>query len=106
MASGAAERIAAEVGSWPGIEAHPHRFGGVEYRFRGREIGHVHGDHLADLPFPVRVRDELIAAGRAEPHHILPATGWVSQRLQVPEDVDAAIALFRMQYDRLAAKPG
>ena len=104
MVKGAALGIAAAVGSWSGIEAHPRRFGGTEYRFRGREIGHVHGDALVDLPFPVRLRDELITAGRAEPHHILPETGWVSRHLRLPEDVEAAIALFRLQYERLAAE--
>jgi len=104
MVPGAAARIAAEVESWPGVESAPHRFGGVEYRFGGREIGHVHGDGLADLPFPMRIRDELVASGQAEPHHILPDSGWVSRWLRAPKDVGTAIALFRLQYDRLAGR--
>jgi Family of unknown function (DUF5519) len=28
--------------------------------------------------YPKKVRDEMVAAGEAEPHHILPETGWVS----------------------------
>src|SRR3712207_7057353 len=42
-------------------------FGGVEFRVRGHEIGHLHGSRLADLPFPVRMRKELVAGGKAEP---------------------------------------
>ncbi len=30
---------------WPGVTAHPHRFGGMEYRLGKRELGHIHGDH-------------------------------------------------------------
>ncbi len=30
---GAAERITAAVGLWPGVQTLPHRFGGVEIRF-------------------------------------------------------------------------
>ncbi len=105
MVAGAGERIAAAVLGWPGVEARPHRFGGREYRWRGRELGHVHGDELADLPFPVRVRDQLVAQGQAAPHHILPQTGWVSRWLRSPADVDTAIALFRLQYERWAGPP-
>jgi Family of unknown function (DUF5519) len=96
----AGERIRAEVSTWPGVDAHPHRFGGLEYTYGRKELGHVHGDRLADLPFPMRIHDELIAAGRAEPHHVLPDTGWVSRRIHSPADVEDVIALFRMNYDR------
>src|SRR5205814_5158527 len=40
---GAAEAIREAVTSWPGVEAAPHRFGGTEYRYGRRELGHVHG---------------------------------------------------------------
>src|SRR6476469_4365671 len=102
--------IEREVSSWPNVTAHPHRFGGVELHVYQHEIGHLHGDRLADLPFPVRQRRELVAAGRASPHHILPDTGWVSYYMRSPDDVAGAIALFRLNYDRLtrrsAASPG
>ncbi|HEX6488748.1 MAG TPA: luciferase family protein [Candidatus Dormibacteraeota bacterium] len=101
---GAGERIKAEVTSWPGVEAAPHQFGGIEYRYGRKEMGHVHGDRLADLPMPRRIHDELIAAGRAEPHHVLPETGWVSCWMQTAVDVDNVIDLLRMQYERYATR--
>jgi hypothetical protein len=97
-----AQRIEREVLSWPGVTVAPHRFGGVEFRLGRRELGHLHGDRLADLPFPRRVRDELVAAGRARPHHVLPESGWVSFHLDGEDDVDHALELFRMSYDRAA----
>jgi hypothetical protein len=100
---GAGERIAAAVTAWPGVEAAPHRFGGVEFRVGRRELGHLHGDRIADLPFPRRVRDELIAAGRARPHHVLPDSGWVTVPIAAADDVDDVIALVRIGYDRAAA---
>jgi hypothetical protein len=81
----------------------PHRFGGVEFRYGRKELGHLHGDHLADLPFPRRIRDELVAAGRAAPHHVLPESGWVSRRIGGPADAADVVALFRVQYERYAA---
>ena len=86
------------------MESRPHRFAGVELRVRGHEIGHLHGDRLADLPFPARVRKELVAAGRAEEHHVMPQTGWTSYRIRGPEDVEGALELFRMNYERIVAR--
>ena len=97
------ERIAAEVESWPGVTSGPHRFGGIEFRLGRRELGHLHGDRFADLAFPRRVRDELIASGRARPHHVLPGSGWVTVPIRNPEDADAVIGLFRLAYERAAA---
>jgi Family of unknown function (DUF5519) len=100
---GAAERIRAEVGSWPGVVAGVHeRGGGIEFLLGRRELGHLHGDRLADLPFPRRVRDELVAQGRARPHRPLPDSGWVSHPIAAESDVAAVIELFRLAYDRAA----
>ena len=96
---GAQARITKEVTSWGGVASHPHRFGGVEYVIGKREIGHIHGDHLVDIPFPKKLRDEIVAAGRAQPHHILPETGWVSFYLQQETDVENAIALLHESYE-------
>jgi Family of unknown function (DUF5519) len=96
------ERIAAEVESWPGVSSGAHRFGGVEFRLGRRELGHLHGDRMADLAFPRRVRDELIATGRARPHHVLPESGWVTVPIDA-DDVDTVIALFRLAYERAVA---
>jgi hypothetical protein len=68
---GAQTRVTKEVTSWAGVATHPHRFpgtvrsltpsrqgqvqdrcGGVKYVIGKREIGHIHGDHLVDIPFP------------------------------------------------------
>lgn len=102
-ASSTGERIRREVLGWPGVEAAPHRFGGVEFRLGRREHDHLHGDHLADLPFPVRVRDELVRTGKAQIHHHLPQSGWVSYPIRGDADVPGAIALFRLAYDRATA---
>src|SRR5690242_9215927 len=97
---GAQATIEAAVLGWPGVTGHPHRFGGTEYRYgERREIGHLHGDGLVDIPLPPRLRDEVIAAGRAQPHHVLPESGWISLFLRQPADVAEAIALLRLSYD-------
>lgn len=95
---GAQERITSVVTTWDGVSVRPHRFGGVEYVIGRREIGHIHGDNLVDIPFPKKVRDKIVAAGRAQPHHILPETGWVSFYLRQEEDVEKAIALLEENF--------
>lgn len=95
---GAHDQITQAVLQWAGMSAHPHRFGGTEYQFGTREIGHIHGDYLVDIPFPSKVRDEVVAAGSAQPHHILPDTGWVSVYLRSDPDVVQAIALLERSY--------
>ena len=96
---GAQEQITKTVASWDGVTVRPHRFGGVEYVIGKREIGHIHGDHLVDIPFPKKVRDEIVAVGRAGPHHILPETGWVSFYLREEGDVEKAIDLLRESFE-------
>lgn len=94
------DAIVREVASWPGVTTGRHRFGGTEFRYGRRELGHVHGSRLADLPFPLLVRNELVAAGRAEPHHVFPESGWVSYAIRGEKDVAAVVALFRLNYER------
>ena len=95
---GASKQIVDTLLTWEGIEAHPHRFGGTEFHIGKREIGHIHGDALVDIPFPKKVRDEIVAAGEASPHHILPETGWVSFYLREEDDIKRAIDLFNRSY--------
>jgi len=94
------EAIVREVSSWPGVTVGRHRFGGTEFRHGRRELGHLHGNRLADLPFPLLVRNDLVMAGRAQPHHIHPESGWVSCYIRDASDVDRVVALFRLNYDR------
>jgi hypothetical protein len=107
MADTIHDAIAREIMSWSGVTTGRHRFGGTEFRVGRRELGHLHDGRLADLPFPLLVRDDLVAAGQAEPHHIYPESGWVSYFIHGEVDVPRVVALFRLNYDRpwAASKP-
>lgn len=96
--NGAQRQITQTVTQWPGMTVSPHRFGGVEYQLGSREIGHIHGDSLVDIPFPTAVRNELVESGQAQPHHVLPDSGWISFYIRQPEDVNHAIDLLQRSY--------
>jgi hypothetical protein len=94
-----AHDIVDQVTSWPGVSAHEHRFGGVEFRLGSRELGHLHGARIADIPLKRSLRDELIAAGRAKVHRWRPDSGWVTVALDSQEGREEAVRLLRAGYE-------
>ena len=66
--------IEREVLYWSGVTQETHRFGDIEFRVNNNEMGHLHRDYVAFLPFPVRGQ-ELVAQGRGALHHIYPRSG-------------------------------
>jgi len=101
------EIIEKEILSWPYVTAEPHRFGGIEFRLNKKEIGHIQSEGLADIPFPMKTRDELVNSGLVKPHHVLPQSGWVSYWFHnsgEKEDIATVIDLFKLRYELLKSK--
>ena len=96
---GAKEKIHQTVVAWEGVASRPHRFGGIEFRLGKQELGHLHGNALLDVPFPRRVRNELVESGQVAPHHIFPESGWVSFYIKEEQDIDKAIKLLNLAYE-------
>jgi hypothetical protein len=107
MTKTASERITDEVATWPGIEVDTGELGEVAFKVSGREIGHVHGEHVAHFSFPRTVWDELRAEGRIVPHPVFPnSRGPGARELGTDEDVRDVIVLLRFNYDRVVARRG
>jgi Family of unknown function (DUF5519) len=98
--------IEREVKGWPGVTTGDTGRGGLQFSYGRVELGHLHGSSFADLPFPKKVRDELVAQGRASVHPPLPESGWVRRRMDNPEDAEGVIELFRMNYERANKRAG
>ena|SRR5579871_4261295 len=98
------ERLEREVSRWSNISVHPHRFGGMEFRFGDAEVGHVHTNGIVDIPFPRSVRDALLAEGLAEEHRWVPNSGWITFQMRSEEDLNRAFWLMRLSYLRYALK--
>jgi hypothetical protein len=95
---GAMEKIKKSVMEWEGISFREHRFGGIEFNLGKREIGHIHGNYLVDIPFTKKIKDEILSAGLADQHRVLPDSGWISKYLNEPHDVDVAVELLNRSY--------
>jgi len=98
------KRLEDEVSAWPNVSAHPHRFGGREFRFQSAEVGHVHTGGIVDIPFPRRLRDALLAEGLAEEHHWDPNSGWITFHVRNEDDLTHALWLMRLSSLRYALK--
>lgn len=64
----------------------------------------MNGDRLADLPFSMSMRNELVKSRCVTTHHVLPQSGWVSYWIRGEDDIPAVIELFKLQYQRLKPK--
>ncbi len=106
MINDAKQIIKTAVEAWEGVTSRAHRFGGTEFMFGKRELGHIHGNTLVDIPFPKAIRNELVEAGNVLPHHILPESGWISFYIKKDEDVERAIELFKLSYNAALKKSG
>ncbi len=64
-----------------------HRYGGLEYRIKNREICHLHGDGLVDIKTNREVKSKFIHSKNAKDHHVLSTSGMLSFKLQGPESL-------------------
>lgn len=92
------EQVVSGVTAWDGVSISPHRFGGTEFNLGKVEIGHIHRNGMVDIPFTRAIRAQLLIEDRAEPHHLLPETGWISFYIHTAADVEQALWLLRLSY--------
>lgn len=95
--------IEQEVLKWEGTCTRLHKYGGLQFDFRGRELGHIHGNGLLDVLFSREVKRALMAGGRTGEHHVFRNSGWTSFYVRTQEDRDRAIRLLRISYRQKAA---
>jgi hypothetical protein len=95
-----ADRIAEAIAGWPNVTVTTHGPRFIEFHVGRRELGHLHGSHLADVPFPVRIREQLVADRKAMLRNQHPESGWVSVPIRGEDDIPNVIELFRLNYQR------
>jgi hypothetical protein len=94
------DRLVETVREWPGVTLEEGRFGSTRFMLGRRELGHVHGSSILDMPLPKPMKAELIERGEAIPHRFTrPESGWVTIELDDPDAVERAIRLLRERYE-------
>ncbi len=96
--------IEAEVSTWENITIHLHKYGGLQFDYGGKEIGHIHSNGLLDMLLNRKLKAELMTDGRIQDHHSFRNSGWISFYMRTEEDKYYAIALLRLGYEMRAMK--
>src|SRR5437879_10538009 len=83
----------------PGVIQEAHRFGGTEFQVEGLEFMHHHGPSFLDIRLSKGDQETELNNGTALPHRFAPQAGWVSFRIEKPEDLEGAKRLIRLAYE-------
>jgi hypothetical protein len=98
------DRLIDEVTSWPRVTVEEGRFGSTRLMLGRRELGHVHGSSILDLPLPKPLKGELIERGVAIQHRFTrPESGWVTIELDDADAVERSIEILRERYEHAVA---
>lgn len=89
------DNIEAEVLSWHGTSSCMHRYGGIQFNYKGKEIAHIHSNGLLDILFTREIKYQLMNEGMVNQHHVFTRSGWISFYIKKNEDVAYAIELLR-----------
>lgn len=82
-----------------GVVAIPHpRFGGRQFEWREKEIGHIHWNGDLDILFKKDIHDAMIKEGLAEEHKWVPNAGWITFPLLSEEGLPLALDLLLFSY--------
>lgn len=93
--------IEAEVLQWTHTTSTIHKYGGMQFNYKGKEIGHIHSNGLLDMLLSRSVKAQLMRDGRISDHHTFKNTGWISFYICNMDDKDYALKLLRKGYERL-----
>ncbi len=87
-----------EVLNWKGVTSNLHKFGGIQFNVRAKEIGHLHGNGMVDILFNKKTRHQLLQTGWAREHHTFKNSGWISFLIKNKNDKAIALALLQQAY--------
>jgi hypothetical protein len=100
-------QITETVTTWPGVTtAGPGERGEFSFMLGSREVGHLHGSHVAHFSFQRQLGAELRAAGRVIAHPITDSPSLGAKPIDGQGDIAEVLALLRINYERLLARYG
>ncbi len=105
-----AQSVSESLARWPAVHARTHWFLGDEREVDGadfyvgeEELGHLHLDGEAHIAVTRALREALTGAGVAKPFRW--SASFVVFRVRSAADVEHALGLFGLAYDRLRGTP-
>ena len=90
------EKLESIVNSWEGIHVSIHKYGGRQFNYYGKEIGHVHSNGILDIRLSRCMKRSVIRRELAKEHHLFRNTGWISFYIRSDADVEKAVKLLRI----------
>ena len=94
------DELEEEILKWEGTTVQLHKFGGTQFNFQNRELGHLHSNGVLDILFSKKIKAELMADGKVSEHHVFYKSGWVSFQIKAYTDVKRALELMQLAYHR------
>lgn len=95
------DEIEKHVSKWPKVTVTAHKYGGMQFNYRDKEVGHIHGNGLLDMILSRNIKRQLLPDGRIIDHHHFKNSGWISFYIRNESDKKYALELLRMSYERL-----
>jgi hypothetical protein len=92
--------IEAEISTWAGVTIGLHKYGGIQFNYHGKELGHIHGNGILDIRFSRAIKNRLMEEKRISNHHVFPNSGWITFYIRKREDSDYAISLLKVAYKK------
>lgn len=90
--------IEREVSGWEKVNLGLHKYGGVQFNYNNRELGHIHGNGLLDMLLNLTLKQQLKQDGKILDHHVFKDNGWISFYIKTKADKDYALRLLKLSY--------
>lgn len=97
------DAIEEELLTWEGVNISLHKFGGTQFNYHKKEIGHLHSNGILDILFDKKTKQKLMLDGEAKDHHIFKKSGWISFYIEQEADVIIANKLLKIAYEKISS---
>lgn len=93
------DEVENEVCCWEGVTLSLHKYGGTQFNYKQKEIGHLHSNGILDIRLDRETKNLLVQGNKAKEHHVFKKSGWISLYIVGKADVENAIAILCLSYN-------
>ena len=99
----AMDKIQEELNKDTNITISIHKYGGIQFNYKNKELGHIHGNGMVDVLLNKKMKSELIAKKWVQEHHTFKDSGWVTLFLKSDNDIEIAVKVLKMSLSKSKA---